>query len=84
MAVRIRLQRTGRHKRPCYRIAAMDVRTRRDGRCLEILGSYDPFAKNEAESVVLKQDRIQHWVSNGAKPTEKVAALLKRSGIETS
>ncbi len=82
MAVRIRLQRTGRHKHPCYRVAAMDSRTRRDGRCLEVLGNYNPLAKGKEEELVLNEDRVRHWISEGAKPTVKVAALLKRGGIE--
>jgi small subunit ribosomal protein S16 len=82
VAVRLRLQRTGRRNRPCYRIAAMDSRTKRDGRCLEILGSYDPLASGKAVELVVKTERVKHWLSKGAKPTEKVAALLARSGIE--
>ncbi len=82
MAVRLRLQRTGRRNRPCYRIAAMDSRTKRDGGCLEVLGTYDPLAKDDVGDVKLKKDRVEHWISKGAKPTEKVAAILRRSGVE--
>ncbi len=83
MAVRLRLQMTGRRNRPCYRIAAMDSRTKRDGRCLEILGSYNPLAKDESDEISLKEDRVKYWISKGAKPTEKVAAILARAGIES-
>ncbi|MFC1672052.1 30S ribosomal protein S16 [Planctomycetota bacterium] len=82
MAVRLRLQRTGRKNRPSYRLVAADSRWPRDGRSLEVLGVYNPIAKEESENVTLKEDRIKHWLSEGARPTEKVAALLKRSGIE--
>jgi small subunit ribosomal protein S16 len=60
----------------------MDSRTKRDGRCLEILGTYDPLASDEVGDVTLKADRVKHWISKGAKPTEKVAAILRRSGVE--
>ncbi len=82
MAVRLRLQRTGRKGRPCYRLVAADSRWPRDGRALEVLGVYNPLAKTDAENVSLKEDRVKHWLSEGARPTEKVAAILKRSGIE--
>jgi small subunit ribosomal protein S16 len=82
VAVRLRLQRTGRKGRPSYRLVAADSRRPRDGRSLEVLGVYDPLAKNDADNVSLKEDRVKHWLSQGARPTEKVAAILKRSGIE--
>jgi len=63
MAVRIRLTRTGRRNRACYRIGAFDSRTRRDGRCLEILGHYDPIVKDPKEQVTLDADRVKHWLS---------------------
>jgi small subunit ribosomal protein S16 len=47
-----------------------------------VLGVYNPLAKNDADNVSLKEDRVKHWLSQGARPTEKVAAILKRSGIE--
>lgn len=81
MAVRIRLTRTGRRNRPCYRIGAFDSQTRRDGRCLENLGLYDPFVKDPKEQVRLQADRVKHWLSQGAKPTAKVRVLLKRFDI---
>ena len=82
MAVRIRLTRTGRRNRPCYRIGAFDSRTRRDGRCLENLGHYDPFVKDPKEQVHVNAERVQHWLAQGAKPTDKVAVLLKRFDIK--
>lgn len=81
MAVRIRMTRTGRRNRTSFRLGAYDSRTARDGRCLELLGFYDPGAKTEERRVVLKAERIRHWLSVGALPTEKVASILKQKGI---
>lgn len=79
--VRIRLKRMGRKNRPFYRIAIMDAHEERDGKTVEEVGWYDPLAKEEAKREFVKKDRIEHWVSVGAKPTESVAAILKRQGI---
>ena len=79
MAVRIRLQKTGRRHLPCYRIVATDARTKRDGKVLEILGVYDPLAKEEAKQVVVKRDRVQYWLGVGAQPSDTVASLLKKT-----
>ena len=76
MAVRIRLQRQGKPKRPYYRIVAIDQRLRRDGKPLEILGKYDPMATENKINVQL--DRGSYWLKQGAKPSETVAALLKK------
>ena len=81
MAVRIRLKKTGRKHRPCYRIVAADARAKRDGKVLEILGHYDPLAAEVDRQVVVKRERVQHWLSVGAQPTDTVASLLKRAGI---
>lgn len=80
MAVKIRLTRTGRKNRPFWRIAVFDTRTRRDGRFLENLGTYDPHQKKAEEKVALKQDRFDHWVSKGALPTESLERVLKHTG----
>lgn len=79
MAVHLRLTRTGRHKRPMYRVVAADSRMPRDGRFLEILGIFDPL-KNPAIPE-LKQERVLTWLRHGAQPTTTVRTLLKRSGI---
>ena len=79
MAVRIRLTRTGRKNKPYWRIAVFDARTRRDGRFLENLGTYDPYQKNPDNKINLNQDRFDHWVSNGALPTDALARLLKHT-----
>ena len=81
MAVRIRLTRTGRRNRASFRMGAYDSRSPRNGRCLEFLGFYDPGAKTEERRLALKAERIQHWLSVGALPTEKVAVMLKQQGI---
>ncbi len=78
MAVRIRMKMLGRKHRPYYRIVAIDGRQPRDGRIIEELGAYDPMVKNTDDRVSLKPDRIKYWMSVGARPSEKVAVLLKK------
>ncbi|OHB84460.1 MAG: 30S ribosomal protein S16 [Planctomycetes bacterium RIFCSPHIGHO2_02_FULL_38_41] len=81
MAVRIRMKRFGRKNRPYYRIGAFDAHEERDGSVIENLGTYDPMEKNVEKQVVLKKERIEYWLSVGAKPTESVASVLKKFGI---
>jgi len=81
MAVRIRMKRTGRRNRPYFRMEAFDSRTPRDGKCLESLGTYDPLEDDLEKQLVFKQDRIEHWVSKGAKASDTVATLLKKRGV---
>ena len=81
MAVRIRMKRTGRRNRPFYRVEAFDSRTPRDGKCLESLGTYDPLEDDLEKQLIVKQDRVEHWVNHGAKASETVATLLKKRGI---
>lgn len=80
MSVRIRLTRTGRKNEPGWRIAVFDSRTRRDGRYLEKLGTYDPLAKKAEAKVKLDQARYDHWVSKGALPSDSLERLLKHCG----
>ena len=82
MAVRIRMKKMGRTHRPFYRVCAMDSRAPRDGRVIEELGTYDPFVPETDARVVLKGERIDYWVSVGAKPTPKVAVLIKKYGTD--
>lgn len=82
MAVRIRLKRMGRRHRPFYRIGVCDARRPRDGKLLENLGYYDPLAKTEEKQVVVNRERVEYWLSQGAQPTETVASLLRKQGIE--
>lgn len=81
MAVRIRMMRMGRRNRPFYRIGAFDAREERDGMAIENLGTYDPMESDKEKQVTIKKDRVEYWLSVGAKPTESVASVLKRLGI---
>ncbi|MEC8513402.1 MAG: 30S ribosomal protein S16 [Planctomycetota bacterium] len=83
MAVVIRMKRTGRRNRPCYRISVADSRSPRDGRILETIGLYDPVSKDEEKQVTLKVERAQEWLRNGAKPSETVHSIFKRQGVYT-
>jgi small subunit ribosomal protein S16 len=71
----------GRRHRPFYRICAMDSRTGRDGRAIEELGHYDPMVRNTDARTVLNVSRIRYWLSVGAQPSEKVAALLRKANV---
>ncbi len=77
--VKIRLQRFGSHKAPFYRIVAADSRSPRDGKFLEILGTYNPLT--EPKTVTLKKEAVEKWLSQGAQPTDTVKALLKSQNI---
>ncbi|MBW2622235.1 MAG: 30S ribosomal protein S16 [Deltaproteobacteria bacterium] len=79
MAVKIRLTRKGAKKNPFYRIIVADSRAPRDGRFIEVIGTYDPM-QNPAK-VTIKEDRLKDWLSKGAKPTTTVSSLLKREGL---
>ena len=81
MALKIRLARGGSKKRPFYSIVAADVRAPRDGRYIEKLGTFNPLLPKDAERVSLKQERVEHWLSKGAKPTDRVLRLLDELGI---
>lgn len=76
MAVKIRLARFGAKKSPFYRIVVADARARRDGRFIEMLGTYDP--RQDPAAVVLKHDRVSYWLGTGADPTDTVKALLAK------
>jgi small subunit ribosomal protein S16 len=71
----------GRRHRPFFRICAIDSRTPRDGRAIEELGWYDPLVRNPEAREHLNASRIRYWLSVGAQPSEKVAAILKRHKI---
>ena len=79
MAVRIRLQRHGRKKRPFYRLVAADARAQRDGRFLERLGHYNPLT--DPAEVVIDEDRVLKWLKRGAQPSDTAKNLLSRAGI---
>jgi len=78
MAVRIRMKRLGRKHRPFYRICVMDARVPRDGKAIEEVGTYDPMVREKSERVTLNMERIDHWISVGALPSEKVAVLIRK------
>ena len=82
MAVAIRLSRGGAKKRPYYRIVVSDSRSPRDGKYLEQIGTYNPLlAKDNPERVKLNEDRARHWLSVGAKPSDRVHRFLDKAGI---
>src|SRR5881394_1994287 len=82
MALAIRLSRGGAKKRPYYRIVVADSRAARDGRFIEKLGTYNPLlAKDSPERVKLDTDRISHWLSVGAQPSDRVLRFLDAAGI---
>ena len=72
--VKLRLARNGAKKRPCYRIVATDVRSPRDGRFIEQIGMYDPMSN--PVGLQFKKERLDHWLSNGAQPSESVQRLI--------
>lgn len=82
MAVAIRLSRGGAKKRPYYRIVVSDSRSPRDGKYLEQIGTYNPLlAKDNPERVKLNEDRARHWLSVGAKPSDRVHRFFDAAGI---
>lgn len=82
MALAIRLSRGGRKGRPFYRIVVADKRMPRDGRYIEKLGTYNPLLDDQNEQrVQLVEERIKYWLSQGAKPSERVAIFLGKAGI---
>src|SRR5687768_12779332 len=82
MAVAIRLARGGAKKRPYYKIVVADSRNSRDGKFIERVGSYNPLlAKDDPERVKLDTDRIRHWLSVGAQPSDRVLRFLDAAGI---
>ena len=82
MTVRIRLSRHGAKKRPYYRIVVADVRAPRDGRFIERVGSFDPLKDKSDESrLKLQLDRIKHWLSTGAQPSDRVQQFLSDAGL---
>ncbi len=82
MGLKIRLARAGAKKRPYYHIVVADSRSPRDGRFIEKLGSYNPMLPaDHAERIRLQDERITHWLGEGALPTERVAKFLGRAGL---
>jgi len=77
--VRIRLRRIGLKGQPTYRIVAADKESPRDGRFLEILGFYNP--RTQPSTIHIKEDRVYHWMENGALPSESVEQVFKSAGV---
>jgi small subunit ribosomal protein S16 len=78
MAVSIRLTRRGKKKKPFYRIVAADSQAPRDGKFLEILGTYDPLT--DPVAITLKEDKIQYWLDQGAIASDTVKSLIAQAG----
>ena len=74
--VRVRLSRGGGKKRPYYHIVVVDQKAKRDGKCIERIGSYDPNLESE-KRIILKHDRLEHWISLGAQMSNRVKLLQK-------
>ena len=82
MSTKIRLSRAGAKKRPYYRVVVADVRSPRDGKFLERVGSYNPLLpKDDPNRVKINADRVKYWLDNGALPTERVARFLGEAEI---
>jgi small subunit ribosomal protein S16 len=82
MAVRLRLKRFGRKNRAFYRLGAFDSRTRRNGRAIEELGWYDPLVVQEDKKYSLNRERIEYWLSVGAKPSRTIESICLNQGID--
>jgi small subunit ribosomal protein S16 len=82
MAVSIRLRREGAKNRPYYKVVVADSRSPRDGKFIEIIGTYDP--KKPDHNSTLKLDRIEHWMSKGAQPSDTVRSLIKKNRKQTA
>ena len=81
MAVCIRLKRDGRKHLPFYHICVFNSRTRRDGRPIEQVGFYDPAGSSAEGQVRIDVERVKYWISEGAKPSDTVASLLRNEGV---
>ena len=79
MAVKLRLKRMGAKAKPFYRIVAADSRSPRDGRFLEVVGTYDPI--KGVDKVTVSEEKVLKWLNNGAIPTDTVRSILSKQGI---
>jgi small subunit ribosomal protein S16 len=75
--VSIRLSRAGAKKRPFYHVVVTDSRNRRDGRYIERVGFFNPVGRDHEENLRIDLERVDYWIEQGAKPSERVASLLK-------
>ena len=81
MSLKIRLARAGTKKRPYYHVVVADARSPRDGRFIERIGTYDPKLLDKTARVKLVTERVQHWLSVGAQPTDRVLRFLDAAGL---
>ncbi|WAJ27368.1 30S ribosomal protein S16 [Antarcticirhabdus aurantiaca] len=81
MSLKMRLARAGSKKRPYYHIVVADARSPRDGRFIEQLGSWNPMLPKDATRVSLNEERIKHWLGQGAQPTDRVLRFLDQAGL---
>ena len=81
MPLKLRLARAGSKKRPYYHVVVADARSPRDGRFIEQLGAWNPMLPKDAERVTLNEERIKHWLGQGAQPTDRVLRFLDKAGI---
>ena len=84
MATRIRLRRIGRKKLPLYRIVIADQEAPRDGRFIEIIGTYNPKGETAADKIHVDADKAREWIAKGATPSDTVQSLLKQAGVFTA
>ncbi len=77
--VTIRMSRSGAKKRPYYNVVVADSRNKRDGRCIERVGFFNPLAQGQEETLRLDLDRIKHWVNLGAQTSQRVASLVMQA-----
>ena len=80
--MKLRLMRMGKTKQPTYRLVAADSRSPRDGRFIEVIGSYAP--RQAENKVVLRADRVERWLKEGAQPTDRVKRILVQQGLVTA
>ncbi len=78
MSVRVRLTRVGSKKNPIWRVVVSDQRSPRDGRFIETIGHYNP--QTDPSTIVIDEERLQHWIERGAQPTPTVRKLMKAKG----
>jgi small subunit ribosomal protein S16 len=79
LAVRIRLRRMGKKKAPFYRVVVTDVRSPRDGRFIEIIGTYDP--RQDPAEIAIQEEKALYWLVKGATPSDTVRSLLSKIGV---
>ncbi len=81
MATRIRLRRVGRKNLPLYRIVVADQESPRDGRFIEVIGTYNPKGQTATEKIQVDADKARDWIARGATTSQTVQSLLKQVGV---